>query len=144
MLRFLKIWEVETSRCLFTSKAFVYILATSLKHYAVYNASGNFSIWNIEKNESIFEYLDIDAFSIFACWFSSNDDFVALCCIDNIVKLVNLKTGTLINQFVHENYFNSCAITPNDKFVLTGTYDGIIRIWKIEDASYKEYELLND
>lgn len=68
---------------------------------------------------------------------SHDGNCVLLSCLDNTVRLFDLATGELLQEFTghqSQNYKVECALNRTDSHVCSGSEDGKIFIWNLVDA----------
>ncbi len=103
----------------------------------IISASKDIIIWN-DSNYTIAKRLDGHPWKIHGFVLSHNKKY--LISVANSIKIWDLETGKNIISLIGHNKeeIYSIAITPNEKYVLTGDKKGIIKIWDLESLFSKD------
>lgn len=102
---------------------------TNFAKVALYDAknyeSGSFKSWQYDCSE------------IKMLKFSNNNDFILCTTSDNYILVINSYEGTKISEikdYTNENSIIEASFTPDSNFVISGSENGIIHIWNIENG----------
>src|SRR5688572_10934858 len=73
--------------------------------------------------------------------FTSNDSFVVSGSVDKTIKIHETQSGKLVRSFSQPEGITYLDLGPDDNDLVTSSYDGKIRLWRISDASViKEFD----
>ncbi|MBC7948221.1 MAG: WD40 repeat domain-containing protein [Chitinophagaceae bacterium] len=75
---------------------------------------------------------------VWAVQFSPDGSLIASGSVDSTVILRTLD-GRMVKKFKHPEGVTGLAISRDGNFVVTSSYDGIPRIWKISDSTMREF-----
>ncbi|HPM81753.1 MAG TPA: hypothetical protein PLF81_13690, partial [Candidatus Anammoximicrobium sp.] len=78
--------------------------------------------WTIETigHRGFYEYLA----------FSPDGDTMATCCLDDVIRLWDAKTGRFLRGIVgHNGPIQQVCWSPNGKFMASASFDGTVRLW---------------
>ncbi len=97
-----------------------------------YLVSGSYDqtikIWSLE-NQSLIKTLKAHKGGINSVAFSDDRKFVASGSGDKSLIVWNLNDGSNYGPFLHDNYVQCVKFIPNSHLVVTGDYNGIVRVW---------------
>ena len=68
---------------------------------------------------------------------SNDNNCILLSCLDSTLKLLDRSSGEMLNEYTshkNEQYQIGSCFSNDDAFVASGSEDGILRFWKIEDG----------
>ncbi len=97
-----------------------------------YLVSGSYDqtikIWSLE-NQSLIKTLEGHKGGINSVAFSDDRNFVASGSGDKSLIVWDLNNGSKFGPFLHDNYVQCVKFIPNSHLVVTGDYNGIVRVW---------------
>jgi WD40 repeat protein len=88
----------------------------------------NLYIWNLKEKKLIQNPIGIVE-GITGMEFSSDGKYLIGNYIDNITRIWDFSTGMLVNSIKHSQKINSSVLSPDERFFLTSSDDGILRLY---------------
>lgn len=67
--------------------------------------------------------------------FSSDGDLLLIATTDNMIVLLDAYQGSekyKFTSFLNESSIIECSFTPDTKYIVSGSEDGVVHVWSIE------------
>jgi WD40 repeat protein/cellulose biosynthesis protein BcsQ len=137
-----KIWDVQEGKCLQTFEGQTdRVWSVAFSHNGNYLVNGSedqkVRLWSLLSNGKN-RYECIKEFSERTYWVwsvdfhTSDSKIIATGSDENIVKIWNVETGTLLKELEgHTNWILSVAFSPDGKVLASGSEDNTVKIWDI-------------
>ncbi|MDO8728066.1 MAG: DUF4062 domain-containing protein [Candidatus Methanoperedens sp.] len=127
-----RIWDLETKRCLRIlegQKEVKALVITSDGCCAITGSYEEIKVWDLESGEilrTLNQEGNVKAMAI------TPDCSRVIAVSSNKIKVWDLETGDCLKTLEgHTNFVNAVAITPDGRFVITGSDDKTIKIWDL-------------
>ena len=96
---------------------------------------GAVKVWQLQTGSCQHELGGTTGQPIACVCFSRDSSTVLSAGFDQVIRLHGLRSGTVLKQFRgHESFVDSVAFTHNERFVLSGSSDGTVRVWSVSSA----------
>jgi len=118
--------------------------------YAALSRDGKFTIISDKRITEIYDIktgvlkYELNRFYEPSAVVISSDEKYAIASFQNLLAIIyNLKTGTCLRELRQDGYFQVLTISPNDNFIISGDWDGNLRIWDIKNGILEKTLILN-
>ncbi len=151
----LKVWNLETGQEKSTltghSDSVEAVAVTPDGKHVISGSSDNtLKVWNLETGQEK-STLTGHSDSVSAVAVTPNGKYVISGSWDNTLKVWNLETGKGIFSFIknlitrrqlftltgHSDSVSAVAVTPNGKYVISGSWDNTLKVWNLETGQEK-------
>mgnify|MGYP000859612344 CR=1 FL=1 len=135
----MKIWELETSKCLATIKGHnTSVLSMCFSPDGRYIASSSHTskikIWEVSSFKCI-TTLEGHHGLVLSVSFSPQGKHIASGSIDKTVKIWEVETFKCVRTFEgHQSAVMSVAFSPDEKYIASGSQDKTVKIWEVETS----------
>ena len=99
-------------------------------------ADGRIRTWKPDDDgKQVREIKGFDA-PIFAIRYLNDGDRLAACSADHSVRLVDPKSGKMKQTLEgHDDWVYCLAVSPDGRVLASGAWDGVVRLWNVEDGA---------
>lgn len=135
--RMLKVWDVETGKCLHSFVAHqrpVYTCTWSPdgRRLATGSADNTLKIWDAETGKCLRSFAGHNN-SVYACAWSPDGRRLVSGSWDNTMRSWDVETGECLHRFTgHENSVHACAWSPDGRHLASSAGDKTVKIWDPE------------
>jgi WD40 repeat protein len=101
------------------------------RHVATGGYGGHVRVWSVDTGREAFKF--VHPTSVASIAFSLDDHYVLTGSSDNVARLSDVRTGTVVRSFAgHSDRVVTVAFSPDGKQVLTGSWDNTARLWNAD------------
>ncbi|WP_372369462.1 protein kinase [Candidatus Uabimicrobium sp. HlEnr_7] len=134
-----RLWDIQTGKLLkilLGHTDFVYAadIATDGETIATFAHDKMIGVWNAKKQIPV-KKLRGHVAPGYWLKFNPSGTLLASASVDQSIRLWNLKTGEQVKQFNTNSSAGAATFSPDEKFLVTSSYDGHIFLWEIATAT---------
>ena len=103
---------------------------------AIGKSDGKVKLWNFKKGNNIWEIRGCDNGEVRSLKYSPNGNFIALGCLDNILRIIDVKQKKVVSKIIlPKNDFDIMTLkySKTGKYLAVKPHEGVLSIWNMQD-----------
>ncbi|KAI3650484.1 hypothetical protein MP228_003965 [Amoeboaphelidium protococcarum] len=137
--RTIKVWDIQRGACLhsmFTNSSVNDLCLTEDSGVISGHVDNQLRFWDLRIRECVKTLSGLHSGQITSTCTSTDSQSVLTSSRDNTLKLVDIRTFEVKQEFKHDNYrsssnFSKACLSPDGQYVASGGQDGKMYVWKV-------------